>query len=312
MKKSLLLCFCFLLVFSSIKAQYGLTTSKPLPAINNLTPVLQGIPLTGGRAYCCSWTGSFLSYDLPLFNNQILYNSGLNGQVDFNKDGDMVVIESMGVAPRLYLQDFNTSSYTLIGTISGYNAVTYNGAAFTVGLAINTLTDRYYSLVIDYNGWGNCSSYLFEINPVTLVATLIGKIPNVDACMTLAYSGRNDALYTIDFTYNKLVKVNPQNANSTTVGSISFSNQPNGYFCESDFDDATNELYVSLFNDNVSGTQIHMMNIKNASSTVVQTIPIVQLSMAINSSTTPVPIKWYFVFLLFLIPAIIIIYRKLF
>jgi hypothetical protein len=249
---------------------------------------------------------------LPDYSNIVSHNSTPAGiALDFISDGDLICIQSWGgITPALFRQDFATNTLTNIGNVTGIqNAVV--GIPVSVALAWDAAYGNLYLLHVNFLDWGSSRSYLYSINISTNAATLINQIPGVDACMTLAFNPHDRMLYTIDFYSNQLVKVNPENASSTFIGTLPFTNS-DGAFCESDFNDMTGELIASIRDETIPNTNIWNIDITDASASLDAVIPNCQLSIAINSTTKPVPFKWYYFLLVFIIPIALIVRKRLF
>jgi len=248
---------------------------------------------------------------LPDYDNIESHNS-IPGRIalDFISNGDMICIQTWGgTAPTIYRQDFATNTLTNIGTVTGIqNAVV--GSPVSVALAWDAAYGNLYLLHVNFLAWGLNHSYLYSVNIATNKATLIDEIPDVDACMTLAFNPNDRMLYTIDFNSNQLIKVNPENASSTVIGTLPFTNN-DGAFCESDFNDLTGELIASIRDQTLPNTNIWNIDFTDASATLDAVIPNCQLSIAINTTTKPVPFNWYYCLLIFLIPAILTVRKRL-
>jgi hypothetical protein len=294
-------------------AQNCLTGKNLTTPTVSYNPALSGIPLNGSKAYFYNWSnGDFLSADLPDYNNIVSHNSSPVGiALDFISDGDLICLQTWGgITPIFFRQDFATNTFTNIGTVTGIqNAVI--GNPVSTAIAWDAAYSNLYLLHVNFLDWGSSRSYLYSINITTLAATLINQIPDVGACMTLAFNPHDRMLYTIDFYSNQLVKVNPEDANSTLIGTLPFTNS-DGAFCESDFNDLTGELVASIRDQSLPNTNIWNIDITDASATLNAVIPNCQLSIAINSTTKPVPFNWFYCLLVFLIPGVLIARKQLF
>jgi len=301
MKKSILLVlsqFIILLAFG----QYGST--MPVPASHPVfEQSLAGVPLSGTKAYGYDvFSNLFLSMDLPGFDHLMAHNSGPGPYgitcLDFDSQGDLWGFDGIS----LYKQDFNSNTMTSAGSVSGLSFYVCSGMAWDA--------DREVMFLIAFNwlGFGLSQSYLYAINLTTHSANLIGTIPGVDACLSLAYSASEDRLYTVDFNNGNLVRINPNSAASEVAGNIGYY-QYQPYF-ESDFNDFTGELILSLVNSTFTETTIYRVNTSNGQLTALNTIPGTMFLLAINTISNPVPVKGYYFLLLFLLPALLLIGKR--
>jgi hypothetical protein len=311
--RNLLLILLIQLITQPIIAQNCMTGNNLSTPAVSYKNALTGTPLDGSKAFFYNWSnGTFLSADLPNYDNIVMHNSIPDGvTIDFNSDGDLICIQTWGgITPAIFRQDFATNTITNIGNVTGIQN-TVVGTPVSVALAWDAAYGNLYLLHVNFSVWGSSLSFLYSININTNIATLINQIPGVDACMTLAFNPHDRMLYTIDFYSNQLVKVNPENASSTFIGTLPFTNS-DGAFCESDFNDITGELIASIRDETHPNTNIWNIDITDASATLDAVIPNCQLSLAINSTTKPVPFKWYYFLLVFIIPIAIIIRKRLF
>jgi hypothetical protein len=188
----------------------------------------------------------------------------------------------------------------------------FSGAVMDIysGLAYDATNDIMYGIGFNWSGsFGANTSFLFKINPQTLTATTIAAIPGADVCLSLAYDDVNKVLYTVDFNTGNLIRLNPLNASPTVVGNIGYSQYQ--VFIEGDFNDFTGELILSIV-DQSYNTNIFKVNPLNANKTLITTVPNTELLIAINTSSNPVPLKWYYFLLVFLIPIALIVRKRLF
>jgi hypothetical protein len=303
MKNFLLAAFVLLIAGNSF-GQYGsgIIHSSTTPVSNH---ALSGIPLDGTKAYSYDYFSTyFLSMDLPGFNNILSYNQSgtMLGGLDFNNNGDLIGINTW--SPTLFIQDYQTSSLSLLGTLSGISLDDYSG------LAWDAKNQIMYGIGFKwYGSFGINSSTLFAINLTTLTATIIGVIPVVDVCLSLAYDAKNNQLYTIDLSNGNLIRINPANASSTIIGNTGLPSIQ--VFLESDFNDQNGDLILSMVTPS-NNSNIWKVNPNNANLTLQATVPGAMLLTAINTASSPVPVKWYFFLLVFIIPIAIIIRKRLF
>nr|HPR31806.1 hypothetical protein [Prolixibacteraceae bacterium] len=95
---------------------------------------------------------------------------------------------------------------------------------------------------------------------------------------------------------------------SEVAGNIGYY-QYQPYF-ESDFNDFTGELILSLVNSTFTETTIYRVNTSNGQLTALNTIPGTMFLLAINTISNPVPVKGYYFLLLFLLPALLLIGKR--
>jgi hypothetical protein len=304
MKNFLLVAFVLLLSINSFgKYGSGIIHSSTTPASNQ---ALSGIPLDGTKAYSYDYYSTyFLSMDLPLFDNISSYNYSYPmqfGGLDFNNKGDLICITTW--SPSLFIQDYKTSTISYLGNVSGISLDDYSG------LAWDGTNEIMYGIGFNWSGsFGINSSTLFAINLNTLSATVIGVIPGVDVCLSLAFDANNNQLYTIDLNNGNLIRINPANASSTVVGNTGLPRFE--VFLESDFNDLNSNLILSMVTPS-NNSNIWKVNPNDASLTLLATVPGTMLLTAINTLSSPVPVKWYYFLLVFFIPIALIVLKRLF
>jgi DNA-binding beta-propeller fold protein YncE len=305
--KRILTSAILLLFITTAFAQFGVKMQHPFPASGSTTvPSLKGISLDGTKLYGYNFFNYyFSSLDLPDCNNltPLVLDTVYIGGDDFDNQGDLYC--TVGANNLLYKVDFLTGTVDSLGMISGIPSY------YLVGLAYDNQTGTMYCL---QSYWGTSGS-LYKIDLTTLAATLIGNITGMTNGEGLAFNPNDRMLYAMDFksSQSNLLKINPATASATVVGSTtSFLNYTYGWFADLDFDDETGELIYSSYDSDSSTSSIWSINASNCSATLKGTVPNAQLVLAVNTNGKAVPVKWYYILLVFMIPAVIIVYRKLF
>lgn len=307
MKPIITLFFGIFLVISSY-AQYGVHGYHPMSgSIPTYPKSLAGISMDGTKAYAYDFTANdFISMDLPGYSNVLSFNNGdYMGGVDFDSNGDLYGITPGGGTIYLYKEDFGTSTFTNLGTVTGLPS------QYFVGLAWDKQTSTMYCL---QSSWGSSGS-LYRIDLSTRVATLIGTITGMTNGEALAFNSNDRMLYAFNFqpTLTQLLKIDPTTAAASVAGTTTaFLNYDYGWFADCDFNDNTGELIYGLFDYNSSNTNIWSIDPSNCNTTLKATINGTQLVIAINTNGKPVPLKWYYFLLVFMIPIALIVRKRLF
>jgi hypothetical protein len=306
MKKSFSFLFV-LLITASAFAQYGVKSQTPFPGSTSSAPkALGSVVLDGTNLYGYNFfPGTFVTVDLPGYNNLAVVNSFSNpiGGVDFDNEGNLYCIGTSSNV--LYKEDFETGTVTSLGTITGLPSSSHTG------LAYDNQSGTMYCLQILWGTSGN----LYTIDLTTLTATFVGAITGMTNGLALAFNSKDGMLYAFNFqpSQSQLLKINPKTAAATVVGSTSsFLNYTDGYFGDCEFNDLTGELIFSTYDDGTTSTTIWSIDASNCNATAKATIPNVQLVLSINTASKPVPLKWYYFILVFLIPMGIVIRKRFF
>lgn len=285
---------------------------------------LAGVNMDGSRIYGYNLlSGYFTSYRLPDLDNPLDYNQinyGYYISGDFTGDGDYLYVInydfSLNADRILYKEDFSTGTVTQLGTITG---IPFSASyPYYWGMAWDNANGNLYVLVFNYNGtWDNTSSYIYKIDLNSFAATLICQIttPEPGICFTLAYSLADENLYTVfidddgTFLESTLLRINPSTGVTSVVSGLGITD----YYIfptESDFNDMTGKLIYFAMDQMNFRSNVYNINPLNGNCILAGTIEDEFISGIAVNTLTPVPLKWYYFMLVFLIPIAIIIFRR--
>ena len=218
--------------------------------------------LASVEAYGVDLTSGALRYWPDLTVPGTANTVGTDPNSDFG--GDFV----LGDFSKLYVLDYSNNQLAYLDTTTAARTVVGQaspsfGHVWT-GMAASP-TGTIYASAADPQ---SCSaSSLYTIDKNTGAATLIGTITNAPCVINLAIDPAGQWLYAVDIVNDNLVRIDPNNAAGTVVGSVGINAN---YAQGMDFDDFTGTLYWAAYSG--SG-ELRVLDTITGASTLVGAFP---------------------------------------
>jgi hypothetical protein len=244
------------------------------------------------------YTDYNIKMDFPTFTNPYaLSQSAYINCGDFGSDHFMYGANFFWGSGSLTKTDIRTGTTTVVGAITFPNSDEY-----TAGMAFDPTNNIMYVIT---GIWPN-QSFLYKISLTDASTTFIKSYSGI-GFQTLAFNKQNGLLYTINDLDDCLYTLLPSNGTSTKIGAVGFD--MDGFFCDADFNESTNELYASHYDG--FNTYISKIDPATGSSMVQATRSNADfIVFAFTSNPALVPVSYWVIGALFVLLALGILIRK--